>query len=87
MEEYKGLEVPVSTGITIEELREHSAVNCGVIDLCDCGAIECNKCVYDTLAMTVDYLLYKGYIDKAEAMELTLSGIDMELTLSGIDKD
>ena len=79
MEEYKDKFVPpLTTCMTIADVREHSEEQCKVLYLCNCNDLICDECVYDTLAMTVDYLFYKGYIDKAGAMELTLSGIEKD---------
>ena len=78
METYKGKLVPALEDkdniITIEDLREHSDERCTVEVVDECTEVTCYDCVYNTLSNTVDYLLYKEHITKAEALELSLSG-------------
>ena len=79
MDEYRDKFVPPDLcDVTIENIRGHSDKGCKIVDLCECSDIVCDECVYDTLANTVDYLFSKGYIDKAVALELTLSGINKD---------
>ncbi len=68
-ERYKGMYVPPPSDAPLEVSL------CAVTTATNCiGVPDCGKCVYDTVDTTVDYFLYKGWVDKGKALEMTLSG-------------
>lgn len=73
MPKYKGKEVPNP----LKDMPYQTL--CPVSETCDCFLlIICSDCVYQTMDTSIDYLLYKGWIDNAKAFDMSLSG-NMEL--------
>lgn len=77
---YKGKEVPLSREGTWSRIY-----TCIVANFVSCVGVTCPNCIYYTIDEAVDYLLYKGWITKVQAMELTLSGNIADV--GGIIKD
>ena len=76
LETYKDLLVPIPV---------HDAVGrskCEISTKVDCFLlIACEECIYRDSRKALEYFMYKGYIDKAKALDMSLLNVRHEIAM------